>query len=175
MYADSDWGVTRSTTGFVILLAGAAIVAVSRRQHCISMSSCEAELIALCDSAIELLHVSEVVAFLGHDQEGPIQVRTDSKAAFDLCHRYTTATHSRHIDRKLFKMRELRGLGRVVIKHIPGETNPADLFTKILSRQPFERHRKTVLNISGDTGIESSRKRRLEVGASSQRDGTSAP
>ena len=31
VYTDSDWGVMRSTTGFVILLAGAAIVAVSCR------------------------------------------------------------------------------------------------------------------------------------------------
>ena len=37
-----------------------------------------------------------------------------------------------HIDRKMFKMRELRCAGRVVVRHIPGETNPADLFTKVL-------------------------------------------
>ena len=60
-FADSDWGVTRSTTGFVVMLAGAAILAVSRRQHCITMSSCEAELVALADLAIELLHIAEVV------------------------------------------------------------------------------------------------------------------
>ena len=48
---------TRSTTGYIIMLAGAAIVAASRRQHCITMSSCEAELVALCDAAIELLHI----------------------------------------------------------------------------------------------------------------------
>ena len=51
-----------------------------------------------------------------------------------------TAQNSRHVDRKLFKMRELRGAGRVVVRHIPGETNPADLFTKILTKQPFEKH-----------------------------------
>ena len=44
--------VTRSVTGFITMLADAAIVAVSRRQHCISMSSCEAELdVALADAA----------------------------------------------------------------------------------------------------------------------------
>ena len=144
--------------------------AIARSKWC-----CEAELIALCDAAIELLHVYEVAAFLGHVQDGPVQVCTDSKAAHDLCHRYTTATHSRHIDRKLFKMRELRGAGRVTVKHIPGEENPADLFTKILSRQPFEKHRKFVLNTSGDAGIESSRQRCVGADASSQRHGTGAP
>ena len=88
---------------------------------------------ALADVAIELLHIIEVVIFLGQEQNDPIQVATDSKAAFDLCHRFTSAQNSRHVDRKLFKMRELRGAGRVVVRHIPGETNPADLFTKILA------------------------------------------
>ena len=93
-----------------------------------------------------------------------------SKAAYDLCHRFTTAQNSRHVDRK---MRELRGAGRVTVRHIPGETNPADLFTKVLSRQVFEKHRKTVLNLPGDTGIEHAR--RVAQAASSQRDGTGAP
>ena len=82
----------------------------------------------------------------------------------------------RHVDRKLFKMRELRGAGRVQLKHIPGETNPADLFTKILTRQPFEKHRKFVLNLAGDTGMEHARRVRLATAdASSSREGTSAP
>ena len=45
-------------------------------------------------------------------------------------------------------MRELRGAGVVTVRHVPGETNPADIFTKILGKQTFEKHRKTVLNVS---------------------------
>ena len=175
-YADSNWGVTRSVTGFVVTLAGAAISAVSRRQHCITMSSCEAELVALADLAIELLHLVEVVKFLGHPVDDAVECMTDSKAAYDLCHRYTSAANSRHIDRKLFKMRELRGGGTVSVKHIPGETNPADLFTKILPRQVFEKHRKTVLNLAGDTGM--GHARRVSVAArdaSSSRERTGKP
>ena len=65
------------------------------------MSSCEAELIALADTAIELIHTSAVVRFFGHATEGPIEVFTDSKSAYDLCHRYTSAQNSRHVDRKM--------------------------------------------------------------------------
>ena len=140
------------------------------------MSSCEAELVALADLAIELLHLVEVVNFLGHETPDAIEVKTDSKAAYDLCHRYTTAQNSRHVDRKLFKMRELRGANRVVVQHIPGESNPADLFTKILTKQLFEKHRKFVLNLAGDTGMEHARRARTDArDASSSREGTSAP
>ena len=177
-FADSNWGVTRSTTGYVVLLAGACILAASRRQHCITMSSCEAELVALADLAIELLHVIEVVKFLGHAIDGAIEACTDSKSAYDLCHRFTTAQNSRHVDRKMFKMRELRGAGVVTVRHVPGETNPADLFTKILGRQIFERHRKTVLNLPADAGMESIRRTsgwRLVPAPWDERDVNSAP
>ena len=154
MYCDANWNVTRSVTGFCIMLAGAAVVCVSRRQHCITMSTCEAELVALADGAIELLHIKAVAEFLGLDVGEAVDVWTDSKAAYDLCHRFTTSQHSRHIDRKYFKMRELRGAGVVNVKHISGETNPADIFTKILTKQPFDKHRKTVMNLSADDGVQ---------------------
>ena len=155
------------------MLACAAVACVSKRQHCITMSSCEAELVALCDCAIELLHIKAVVEFLGIESEGPIEVNTDSKAAYDLCYRFTSAANSRHVDRKLFKMRELRGAEVVQLRHIPGETNPADLFTKVLKRQPFEKHRKFVMNLPGDTGAEYAR--RVALRASRAAPASAAP
>ena len=116
------------------------------------MSTCEAELIALEDCAIELLYIIGLLEFLGHTQAEPIEVFTDNKAAYDLCHRFTLAQNSRHIDRKLFKMRELRGNGLVMVSHIPTESKPEDLFTKVLGKKPFEKHRKFVMNSPGDAG-----------------------
>ena len=82
----------------------------------------------------------------GYRREGPISAGTDNKGAYDLCHRFTSAQNSRHVDRKLFKMRELRGAGIVTVELVPTAINPADIFTnKILSRQVFEKHRKTIL------------------------------
>ena len=73
-------------------------------------------------------------------------METDNKGAYDLCHRFTSAQHSRHIDRKLFKMREMRGAGDVVVKYVPTDENTSDIMTKVLSTQPFKKHRKTLLN-----------------------------
>ena len=172
-YCDANWGTTRSTSGYVIMLAGGQVSSSSKRQHCITMSSCESELVALADCAIELLCIIGVAEFMGLEINGPVEVCTDSKAAYDLCHRFTTSQHSRHVDRKMFKMRELRGAGVVTVRHIPGDTNPADLFTKILSRQPFEKHRKYVLNTPGDVGPELAMSHGTRP-ASSRRDGTGA-
>ena len=73
---------------------------------------------------------------------------SDNKGAYDLCHRYTSAQNTRHIDRKLYKMRELRGAGRVTVKYVPTGDNTSDIFTKVLSHQPFEKHRRVVLNLA---------------------------
>ena len=35
-------------------------------------------------------------------------------------------------------------------KYVPTDENTADLFTKVLQRQPFEKHRKIVLNLPGN-------------------------
>jgi len=140
------------------MLAGGAIAHASRRQHCISMSTCEAELIALADCASELLYIIGLLRFLGHEIDEAIEVYPDNKAAYDLCHRFNSAQNSRHIDRKLFKMRELRGLGVMTVAHVPTAENPADLFTKVLNKQPFEKHRKFVHNLSGDTGADYARR-----------------
>ena len=37
-------------------------------------------------------------------------------------------------------------LTKVRLQHMPGKNNPADLFTKILSRADFEKHRAFTLN-----------------------------
>ena len=145
--ADANWRTTRSTSGFCIFLAGAAIASSCSRQHCIAMSTTEAELYALAACAIELLYIISLLEFLGYVCSVDIVVETDNKGAYDLCHRYTSAQHSRHIERKLFKMREMRGAGLVQVRYVPTGENTADLFTKILSRQPFEKHRKVVLNL----------------------------
>ena len=92
--------------------------------------------------------MTALLFFLGHEFEGPIEVFTDNKAAHDLCHRFTSAQNTKHIDRKLYKMRELRGAGIVTVKYVPTDDNTADLFTKVLTRQPFEKHRRRVMNLT---------------------------
>ena len=62
--------------------------------------------------------------------------------------------------------------GVVTVRHIPGDTNPADMFTKILPRPTFEKHRKFVMNLAGDTGVEYARRQRMTV--SSRSSATSA-
>ena len=44
-YSDSDWQVAHSTSAHAILFGDACVCYGSRRQHCVAMSSTEAEII----------------------------------------------------------------------------------------------------------------------------------
>ena len=102
------------------------------------MSTCEAELIALADCAIELVYILRILKDLQFEPTGPVSVYTDSQAAFNLCNRTSACGNSKHINRKTFKMRELNGAGKVHLKKIETNNNWADLYTKVFTRQLFE-------------------------------------
>lgn len=125
------------------------------------MSTTEAELVALAQCAVELIYIMNLLAFIGYVCKEDVVVETDNSGAHQLCHRYTSAAHTRHIDRKLFKLREMRGAGLVKVKYVPTDENTADLFTKILPRHSFEKHRKVVLNTAaGEVTDEVAQQRR---------------
>ena len=76
-----------------------------------------------------------------------VTVETDSQSAHDLCHRHTVGQNSRHVERKVFKMRELQHKGVVVVRLVPTAENGADMFTKVLDTKTFTKHRREVMNL----------------------------
>ena len=127
---------------------------------------------ALAELAVEVLYTRSVLEHLGHcfdvdaqvevqtkDPEahrlihkvaelehGPIDVGTDNKGAYDLTLRATVGKHSRHVERKVFKMRELRTRSIVKITLIPTAEMAADALTKPLDDKTFAKHRTTIMN-----------------------------
>ena len=91
--ADTNWRVSRSASGFIVFLGGAAISCYCGRQGCIAISTTEAELYALAARMrIELIHIVGLLKFIGYEHNGPIQVETDNKGA---CTTFAIGTHLR--------------------------------------------------------------------------------
>ena len=55
----------------------------------------------------------------------------------------------------------MRGAGIVKVQYIPTDENTADLFTKVLKRQPFEKHRKVVLNLGAGESNDEVKQQRI--------------
>ena len=83
-------------------------------------------------------------------RDGSIEAGVDNSGAYSLCQRSTTGKNSRHVERKVFKMKELRASGIVHLKLIPTKEMSADMLTKALDDETFHRHRASVMNLAAD-------------------------
>jgi len=140
-YVDSDWSVSHSTTGFVILLAGAPISYSSKRQQCIALSSTEAEIMAASQAATEIAYLREIVRDLGLWQSAPTSLLVDNTGAIELAKERKVTSRSRHIARRHLKVREYVADGVVAVSHVATCDNAADIFTKPLDAASFNKHR----------------------------------
>ena len=69
-----------------------------------------------------------------------MMLEMDNKGAIDLANNWSIGGQTRHVDVQNFFLHELKDEGLLMIKHIPGEENDADIFTKNTAAQVFERH-----------------------------------
>ena len=151
-YSDSDWAVGHSTSGFCLMLAGACIAHSSKRQACIAMSSTEAEIIAASACALEVTHMRGMLAELGLTQ-GVTPLYVDNTGAVELSRDRKSCHRSRHVDRRYFKVRELSALNELAVHHISTADNPADLLTKPLQINSYNKHRNTLMNLAALTSV----------------------
>ena len=89
-YSDSDWAGDpedrKSITGFCIFLNGCLISWKSRGQKTVTLSSSEAEYVAVADVCTEILFIKTILDFLGLKVKLPITVMCDNVGAIFMAH-----------------------------------------------------------------------------------------
>ena len=131
-------------------------------------------MMALAELALEILYIRALLTSLGHmfNEEdepeiatdgkmtearrrihevgeivhGPTEANVDNSGAYSLCQRATNGKNSRHVDRKVYKMRELRREGKVKMKQVPTDEMRADMMTKSLDDKLFRIHRAACMS-----------------------------
>lgn len=148
VYTDSNWVASsdgRSTSGGAIYLSGFLISTWARTQHAVTLSSCEAELIAANTGATESMMVKSVLQELG--EEASVRVLVDNKGCVDFVHR-TGLGRMRHIRLRQLWLQEAVRNHELTVERTTGEENVADVFTKPMTAGRFEMLR-------GKIGVES--------------------
>ena len=143
-YVDADWAgcpnTRRSTTGYVIKLAGSPISWSSRRQRTVAMSTCEAEYVAGYKATQEIIWVQNMINDLRiKDLEvtsTPLLI--DNNAALKLTRNPELHDRTKHIELKYHFLREMTLSGRIDTQRVSSKDNLADLLTKPLPRDAFE-------------------------------------
>jgi hypothetical protein len=108
-FADSSWGDQEdrhSTSGFVFILANAAISWLSRKQKTIAQSTTEAEYMSVCEASNQAAWYKTFLEELGYKVSSPIPLHCDNKGAVDLALNPVTGRHSKHIAIKHHAIRE---------------------------------------------------------------------
>ena len=139
-YADSDWAqnpvTRRSTTGYMVKLAGSIFSWNSRAQKTIAQSFTEAEYMSLSDTCHQLVWIKTLLAELGIDL-APIPLFGDNQGAIFLASNPVQEKRIKHIDVRYHYIREVLQEKKVELFFVPTESNPADLFTKNLGHVKF--------------------------------------
>ena len=71
----------------------------------------------------------------------------DNKGAVDIANGWSTNGQTRHVDVRLYFLRELKEAGIIETRWIRGTDMCSDLFTKNLDRATFEKHTKAFCGI----------------------------
>lgn len=147
-FTDANWASDphvgrRSTSGMLIKVFGCTVSWRSQIQKCVALSAVEAELVAACEAAREMVFVKNLLDQLGADTGTP-HLRTDSLGCIQVAKDPAQHYKLKHIDVKYNFLREKVQAGALSVAHVKSDANPADVFTKAVGRNTLEGHRRAL-------------------------------
>lgn len=144
-YADADWAEDRddrkSNSGFVFKFNGGTISWACRKQTCVSLSTAEAEFVALSEASQEALWLQRLLADLGED-EPTVTIHEDNQSCLKMLDSEKFSNRTKHIATKFHFAKNLKQTGAINYVYCPTELMLADLLTKPLSRVKIQQLRK---------------------------------
>ena len=142
-YVDADFGsdpeTRKSQTGFVIRVFGSTVAWYSRKQSTVSMSSTEAEYVALATAASYTCGVKHLLQEIGVEVNDAISLFEDNQPAMQIA---KGSSKVKHLDVKLHFVRDLVRRKVVTLVHVASEHQIADCLTKVSPRNSFKVIRK---------------------------------
>ena len=100
----------------------------------------------MADGVKKALYVRGILAFLMSSLGSmSIGVYEDNKRAMDLAKKPLGSSNSKHIDVRHHIPREMAASGDISVQYLWSEDQHADILTKAIGRESFERHRDFLL------------------------------
>ncbi|SGY14895.1 BQ5605_C013g07155 [Microbotryum silenes-dioicae] len=147
-YSDANWGAclttSRLTMGYAFIYSGGAIAWCSKREHRVAKSTTDAEYLSLSYTSGDAIHLSELLAELGHPVPGPVVIYGDNQGSLALAQHPTNHQGSRHVRISEHYVRERVAEKEIDIVYIATADMFADIFTKALGPKLFLFHRENL-------------------------------
>lgn len=142
-YSDADWGGDlddrHSTTGNIFLLSGGAISWLSKKQCVVSLSSTEAEYIALSTATQELVYLRRLLSDLGVQHDKPTVLMEDNQGTIALAQNPVFHARTKHIDIRHHYVREAIQKNVISLQYCHTKNMIADVLTKAVVKTQFQR------------------------------------
>lgn len=139
-YTDADYAgcldTRRSRSGFIYLLNNAPISWCSQRQEIVSLSTTEAEYIALAHGTKDAIWLQRMLSELKIQVER-VRIHVDNQSAIKLASNPEFHKRSKHIDVRYHFIREIVEKGLIEINYVKTHDQRADILTKPLSKERF--------------------------------------
>ena len=141
-YVDSEYAgdisTRKSTGGYIFMIAGAPISWASRRQQIVTLSSTEAEYVALTEAAQEALWLKKILVELKLGMLNKIPLFNDNLGAAALAKNPEHRGRTKHIEVRWHWIREVYQQGVIELPYIATGENLADGLTKPLGHGKFD-------------------------------------
>lgn len=141
-WSDSDWGgeidTRRSTAGYTFTLAGAAVTWQSTKQDKVTLSSTEAEFVAVALATKEGLWIQMLIEELKIIPCIPLKILCDNMSCIHLVKNPKHSEKTKHVDLKYHFIREMVEDKKLELEHISTDHMWADFLTKPLPTQKHE-------------------------------------
>jgi hypothetical protein len=149
--SDSNYAGDRDTricvTGYLIYVNGALISRKSCGQIGVTLSSTEAEYVALSELCMELMFIKMNIESIGIKVKLPMSVYMDNVGAVFLAQNATTGQRTKHIDIRYYYARELVEKEIIEVVFLNTMDKDADIFTKNVSGDIYKRHSGKVMKL----------------------------
>lgn len=141
-FVDSDWAgcpdTRRSTSGYALMLNGAAVSWKSKRQPTVALSSAEAEYISGSSLVQEVIYLRKLLNNLGFPQPGPTVIYADNETCIAWSEGSIGGSdRAKHLDLRVHFLHEAVQAGHIVLRKIDTKLNCSDILTK--SSVPVDR------------------------------------
>ena len=136
MYSDANWAEDRidrkSNSGYIVFAFGGTISWACRKQVSVSLSSTEAEYIALSEATQELIWLQRLSEDFSINIQYPVQILADNQSAIKMIDNSKFSNSTKHIETRYHFIKDIKEQGLINVKYVPAEDNIADMLTKAL-------------------------------------------
>ena len=149
---DAAHNVTKDSkgiTGWAYQFAGGAVSWKCGAQGLTALSSTEAELIAVDEAAREAQYLHKLLQDFGINvsEHVPTTVYQDNQSTIKLIHSEHWNARTRHVALRYHHTGDLVRDRKIQIVYLPTDQMPADILTKPLPKEAFQRHRAVLLGL----------------------------